>query len=185
MADEAVEAADAPPEGDSGEQETFTREYVEGLRKENAKYRTKAQENASAAKDLDKLRTESLSEVERAVQEAKAAGRTEAASEFGARLVRSAYEAAAARRNPSFPTDGVIDDLNMARFVSDDGEPDLKAIEASVLRLIPLGGGYERRPATGRAAPQLHRGWPQGHVHDGHARGSPHPGLHLPDGFRP
>lgn len=113
----------------------------------------RAKANANAAKDLDKLRTESLSEVERAVQEAKAAGRTEAASEFGARLVRSAYEAAAARRNPGFPTDGVIDDLNMARFVTDDGEPDLKAIEASVNRLIPETPGTPSFDGGARTTP--------------------------------
>jgi len=113
----------------------------------------RAKTNATAARDLERLRTESLSEVEKAVEEARSAGRAEASSVFGARLVRSAYEAAAARRNPSFPTDGVIDDLNMARFVTDDGEPDLKAIEASVLRLIPETPGAPSFDGGARTTP--------------------------------
>jgi hypothetical protein len=77
---EAPEAA-APTEATTEQVETFDREYVEKLRKENATYRTKAKE---AAEKADKARTEAerakLDEVERLkVERADALKEAEAA----------------------------------------------------------------------------------------------------------
>ncbi len=119
------------------EPETFTREYVEGLRKENAKYRTKAGELGTAAKAAEKARLDSMGEAERKIEEAKAAGRTEAVSEFGKRLARTEFDAAAGRRNPDFDTASALEWVDLGRFVGDDGEPDAKAIKAAVERLVP------------------------------------------------
>ncbi len=126
-------------EGTEGQQqpETFTREYVETLRKENAKYRTKAGEHATAAKEAEKARLASMGEAERKIEEAKAAGRTEAVSEFGRRLARTEFDAAASRRNPGFPAADAFEWVDVTRLVGDDGEPDTKAIKAAVERLIP------------------------------------------------
>ena len=142
MPDEPTEnTPETPPAGTEGEQqqepETFTREYVEGLRKENAKYRTKAGELGTAAKAAEKARLDSMGEAERQIEEAKAAGRSEAVSEFGKRLARTEFDAAAARRNPGFDTASRLEWVNLGLMVGDDGEPDPKAIAAAVERLIP------------------------------------------------
>lgn len=149
-------AETAPPETPPAD--TDWKAEAEKWQALSRKNEERAKANASAAKDLDKLRTESLSEVERAVQEAKVAGRTEAASEFGTRLVRSEYMAAAAKRNPSFNTAEVLDDLNLTRFVTDDGEPDLKAIEASVSRLVPETPGTPSFDGGARTTPPTQAG---------------------------
>jgi glutamyl/glutaminyl-tRNA synthetase len=112
-------------------------EYVEGLRKENAKYRTKAGELGTAAKAAEKARLDSMGEAERKIEEAKAAGRTEAVGEFGKRLARTEFDAIAGRRNPDFDTASALEWVDLGRFVGDDGEPDAKAIKAAVERLVP------------------------------------------------
>ncbi len=141
MPDEPTEnTPEEPQKGTEGEQqepETFTREYVEGLRKENAKYRTKAGELGTAAKAAEKARLDSMGEAERKIEEAKTAGRTEAVSEFGKRLARTEFDAAAGRRNPDFDTASALEWVDLGRFVGDDGEPDAKAIKAAVERLVP------------------------------------------------
>lgn len=136
-----------PPEGQPApteehapaeEPESFPREYVEQLRKESAKYRTKATE---LEQELEGIRQSAMSDAEKAVAEAEARGRAEAQTQFGGRLVRSEFVAAAAKRNPGFDAAAVLDDLNLAKFVNDDGEPDAKAIAQAVERLIPAETG--------------------------------------------
>lgn len=91
----------------------------------------------AATRELEQARTAGLNEAERAVAEAKTAGRTEALTQMGERLARSEFVAAAARRNAGYDAAAVLDDLNLARYVGDDGEPDVKALTAAVERLIP------------------------------------------------
>lgn len=136
-----------PPEGQQPEPETFSREYVENLRKENAKYRTKAAENSDAAKTAELARHAAMSDAERAVAEAESRGRTAAAAEYGQRLARSDFVAASARRNAEFDAAAVLDDLNLARFVGEDGEPDTAAIGKAVERLVPELSGPPRPPS--------------------------------------
>ena len=56
-----LEGAGQPPEP-----EVFDKSYVEKLRRENASYRTKAQENAEAAKRLKEIEDRDLSELQKA-----------------------------------------------------------------------------------------------------------------------
>jgi len=130
-----VEETEQAPEAEA---ETFDGEYVKKLRAEAAKYRTEARQ---AATELEKQRKASMTEAEKAVAEAEQRGRLAATTEFGQRLVRSDFVAAAARRNPEFDAASVLDDLNLARFVTEDGEPDAQAITAAVERLIPATNG--------------------------------------------
>lgn len=90
-------------------------------------------------RELNTLRQQGMNDSERAVAEAEARGRTAASTEFGQRLARSEFATEAARRNPGFDAAGILDDLNLARYVGDDGEPDSKAIKAAVARLVPVG----------------------------------------------
>jgi hypothetical protein len=78
-----------------------------------------------------------MTEAERAVAEAEERGRTAALTSFGQRLARTEFIAEAAKRNPGFDATSILDDLNLARYIGEDGEPDSKAIAKAAQRLIP------------------------------------------------
>jgi len=92
-------------------------------------------------KELQQVRQSSMTDADKAVAEAKAAGRTEAVGEFGKRLARTEFDAVAGRRNPDFDTASALEWVDLGRFVGDDGEPDSKAIKAAVERLVPTPEG--------------------------------------------
>jgi len=123
-----------PPEGQQEEPKTFDADYVEKLRKENAKYRTEAK---SATTELEKVRQSSMTEAEKAAAEAEARGRATATAEFGKRLATSRFDALASKRNPGFDTSAFLEIVDLSRFVGDDGEPDEKAIAAAVEKHVP------------------------------------------------
>lgn len=95
----------------------------------------------AAERELANLRRAAMSDQERAVAEAKAAGLAEAARAAAPRLVRAEFRAAAAGQVDQQTLDAYLEDVDLAKFVGDDGEPDLTAIAARIKR---LGGG---RPA--------------------------------------
>lgn len=132
---EVEEQVSAPPEGEQAPAaKTYDEEYVKALRAEAAKYRTAAKQ---AQTEAEKRQRESMTEAERAVAEAEARGRQSAVTEFGKRLARTEFDAAAGRRNPDFKTADALEFLDLAKFVGEDGEPDVKAIKAAVERLVP------------------------------------------------
>jgi hypothetical protein len=119
-------------------------------------------------KDFDEQRKATMTEAERAVIEAEERGRKSAVSAYGERLARTEFIAEAARRNPGFDAAAVLDDLNLARYIGEDGEPDSKAITAAVGRLVPEGstgptpppsfdGGTRQAAASGVSMTQLIR----------------------------
>jgi hypothetical protein len=110
------------------------------------KHEDRSKANADAVKraeqlqaELEQFRAASMSETEKAltkaVKEAEQRARGEALTAVGQRLVRAEFRAQAAGSIPDL--DGVLDDLNLAKFVGADGEPDTRAIEAAVRRLTP------------------------------------------------
>jgi hypothetical protein len=98
----------------------------------------RAKGNATAAKELEKVRAAAMSETEKAVAEAKASGIAEAARAAAPRLVRAEFRAAAAGQIDKQALDAYLEDVDLTKFIGEDGEPDLKAIEARIKR---LGGG--------------------------------------------
>lgn len=130
--------ATAPPEGGAEEVKTFDAEYVEKLRKENAKYRTDAK---TATTELETLRRSSMTETEKATAEAEARGRSAATADFGKRLATSQFDALASKRNPGFDTAEMLGLIDLSKFVGDDGEPDEKAIATAVEKLVPAADG--------------------------------------------
>jgi hypothetical protein len=73
--------------------------------------------------------------------------------------VRSDFVAEAARRNPEFDAAAVLDDLNLSRFITEDGEPDAKAIAKAVERLVPTAGprfgNADQGPRTSSTVPDF------------------------------
>lgn len=125
---------EATPETEAAQPEP---EDTTDWKAEARKWETRAKENNAAAKELERKQRESMTEAEKAIAEAEQRGRTTALTDFGQRLARSEFVAAAARRNPAWDASAVLDDLNLARYVGEDGEPDEKAIAKAVERLVP------------------------------------------------
>lgn len=133
------------PETPSG---TDTSKEHDSLAAEVAKWKDlarkneqRAKDNADAARRLGEIEEKSKTETEKLVEAARregyAAGRKETSGEYGQRLARSEFLAAAAKRNAEHDASSILDDLNLARYVGDDGEPSSKDIAAAVERLIP------------------------------------------------
>lgn len=95
-----------------------------------------------AEKQLEALRKSTMTDQEKAVAEAKAAGLAEAKKAAAPRLVRAEFKAAAAGLVDKETLDAYLEDVDLSRFVDDDGEPDEKAISARVKRLA--GGNGSR-----------------------------------------
>lgn len=122
------------------------------------KHEDRAKANSTAAKELEQVRQAAMTDTEKAVAIAKAEGRKEALSAMGARLVDAEVKAAVTGRNVN--VDALLDGLDRSRFLTDDGEPDTKAIAAWVDKLAPradtangfrpdLGQGARGAPASG------------------------------------
>jgi hypothetical protein len=89
------------------------------------------------ARERENERRASMEEGERALLEAEERGRSAVRTEYGQRLARTEFLAEAARRNPGYDATAILDDLNLARYIGEDGEPQSKAIAAAVERLVP------------------------------------------------
>lgn len=87
--------------------------------------------------ELEKVRQAQMSESDKAVAEAEMRGRAAATVEFGQRLAAAQFVAVAAKRNADFDAASVLEDLNLAKYVTDTGEPDGKGIASVVERLVP------------------------------------------------
>lgn len=106
-----------------------------------AKWKAQQKVNRDLERKLEQARTASMDEAEKAVHEAEQRGRSAATQEFGQRLARTEFDALAARRNPDFKTDDVLEYVDMSKMVGDDGEPDKRALKAAVERLVPEAQG--------------------------------------------
>lgn len=139
MAENEGTTEEAIPDAESAEGNSAT-ETPEGLGDagKQAIDRMKAERDAARKeskareRELERLKTASLSDQERAVTEAKAAGAQEATLAAGKRVARAEIRAAATAAG--FDASDLLDDLDLSRFVGEDGEPDEKAIADRVKR---------------------------------------------------
>jgi hypothetical protein len=100
--------------------------------------RKEAEKQAKAAqRELEQLRQSQMSDSEKALTEAEGRGRAAATVEFGQRLAAAQFVAEAAKRNPDFDAASVLEDLNLAKYVIEGGEPDGVGLAAVVKRLVP------------------------------------------------
>lgn len=102
------------------------------------KWEDRAKANADAVKELDKLRASTMTDQERAVAEAVATTRIEMQRQHAARLVLAEVRAAAAGRPVDI--DALLEGLDPSRFLTDDFEPDVKAIQVWVDKVAPAAG---------------------------------------------
>lgn len=134
-----------------------TTETVDSLRAEREKWKAesrkqeqRAKANAAAAKELDKVREANLTETEKAVAAARTEGRTEGLRQGSSRIVAAEIRAAAAGR--SVNVDALLEGVDTARFIDDDGDVDTKAIGAWVDKVAPAGEQRPRTPDLGQGA---------------------------------
>lgn len=88
--------------------------------------------------ELEKLRKAGMPDTERQLEEAREAGKAEARSENAQRLAGAEIKAALTGvvKEPS----AVVEDLNLAKFVTDDGEVDSEAVTALKTKYQQMGG---------------------------------------------
>lgn len=108
---------------------------AEKWKAQSRKHEQRAKENAGAAKERDRLRREGMPEQERKIEEAVAKALGEERSKNGAALARQAFLAAA--KGVITNAAEVADDVNLARYVKDDGEVDEDGLAELVKRLAP------------------------------------------------
>ncbi|MFF7171097.1 hypothetical protein [Streptomyces pseudovenezuelae] len=105
--------------------------------KASRKWETRAKKNSTAAEELARLKREGMSEQEAAV----AAARAEERVKGGEKIARSTFLARAQGRIAD-PED-VVEEINLKKYVDDDGEVDSDAIAALVDKLAPKKSGKD------------------------------------------
>lgn len=134
-------ATDSAPPADSGK--TFTqadldKQIQQRLDRERKRFADYDAVKAKAAK-LDEIEKANATDLEKAVNAAKDETRAEITRGFGERLARGVMKAELATRMKPADADAILDDLNLAKFVSDDGSIDEDAIAKTLARLSPKG----------------------------------------------
>lgn len=138
MAEESTETTTTETTGTAETGATDWKAEAEKWQAHARKQEERAKSNATAAKELEKVRAASMTEQEKAVATAKAEAMAEANRAAAPRLVRAEFRAAAAGQIDKGTLDAYLEDVDLSKFVTADGEPDSKAIEARIKR---LGGG--------------------------------------------
>lgn len=136
-------AATEPP----AEPEPKPTETVDFWKQKARDQEKRAKANAGAAKELDELKASMMSETEKAVAEAEARGRKAATTDAGQRLAAAEIKAALTGIVPD--PSAIAEDLNLAKYVTDDGDVDLDAVgalKAKYEALKPAQGGTPSVP---------------------------------------
>lgn len=147
MADEPTTADPAPepePAADPAAQpdETDWKAEAERWKRESRKHEGRAKENAGAAKRLAEIEAANQTAQERAEAAARAAEERAAAATV--RIASAEIRAALAGVVPD-PA-AVVEDLNVARFLTDDGEVDAEKVSALRAKYAALAPSGPRAP---------------------------------------
>lgn len=138
MSDDSVVTDQGAPEAPDVADDNGTAEdpRISKANQEAANYRRQLR---AVQAELEKVRQAGLSEQEKAVAAAKAAGAADAAKAAAPRLVKAEFRAAALEQGvPKDSLSGFLEYADLSRFVTDDGDVDERAIAAAVKK---LGGG--------------------------------------------
>lgn len=146
MADETAAETATTSEATETAETTETEQLGDGGKKaldaERARARNAEKQAKSLQKELDELRQASMSEQEKAVEAAKAAGRAEAVLESGKRLARAELRAQGSEKG--LDVTALIEDVDLSKFVGADGEPDEQAISKAVDRWAAMAPASQR-----------------------------------------
>lgn len=126
--------ADAAPPAQDG---TDWKAEAEKIKAEARKWEDRAKANSTAAKELEQLRQSAMTDQEKAVAEAKATGRLEALVEAAGKVASAEIKAAAAGRLTDDQVSTLLEGLNLAAFVGEDGEVDAAKVKTFVDGIAP------------------------------------------------
>lgn len=124
------------------------------------KHEDRAKANAAAAKELEQVKAASMSEQEKAVAEAVAKARTETLVEVGGQLAAAQVRVAAAGRLADDQLDTLIETVDLAKFLTEDGAVDTERVKTFVDRIAPASDAPEPDPFSGLDLGQGARGAP-------------------------
>lgn len=127
---------DETPETPDESQDDLGEGGKKALEAERTRAKAARQQLRDVQRELAAERSKNQTESERAIEAAKTAGRQEAAVEAGKRLARAEIRAAASEKGLDVAQ--ILEDVDLSRFVGDDGEPDDRAISRAVARWAAL-----------------------------------------------
>lgn len=134
----APAGGEAPPPGndDTSPPGPDLAAEVEKWRAMARKHEDRAKVNAAAAEELEQLRQQQMTAEERARTEAYEGGRAAERSAMSERLIAAEFRAeAAAQGRDIAAVTGLLEDLNVARFLTDAGDVDLDRVRQRVAAL--------------------------------------------------
>lgn len=98
----------------------------------------------------DALEDELASDKEKAVKEARTTTTAEIEAKYRPMLAETAFRVAIGDRKPKNEVDDFIADLNLTRFLNDDGQVDTAKVLSRVEQFAPAKGTQQRGPAIPR-----------------------------------
>lgn len=102
-----------------------------------------------ATRELEQVRKANQTDQEKAIEAAKDEGRKSALTEAGQRLAGAEIKAALSGVVPD--PKAIVEDLNLAKYVNDDGEVDEDAVKALREKYAALNGGRKGQSFDGGA----------------------------------
>lgn len=130
-------------------QEDFDRRISARLKREAEKYRDYESIKAKADQ-FDILAQESQTDHERAVEQARLEAYHEAMSQVVPQAVRAEFKAAAKGLLTDEALQSLLEDLDLTKYATDEGQPDEEKILRKITALSPAKGGTEtKRTSTG------------------------------------
>lgn len=141
MTETTAETTETTDQTDEAAQpETDWKAEAEKLQRESRKWEDRAKANSKAAKDLEEFRRQSMSEAEKAIEQARTEARQQALVEVGAKVAAAEFRAAAAGRLDPSQVDTLLDGLNLARFIDEAGDVDREAVTRFIDGVAPPAG---------------------------------------------
>lgn len=130
-------ATDDASEPDTGDQADDLTAELDKWKAQARKHEERAKANAKAAQELEEFRKQSMTETERAIEQARIEGRQQTLAEVGSKVAAAEVRAAATGRMSAEQIATLLDGLNLARFVGEDGEVDSAAVAQFVDGIAP------------------------------------------------
>ena len=137
MSETTAETTEATTEtADTAEAPDLTAE-VEKWRSLARKHEERAKTNAKAVAELETLRQSQMTDQEKALDEARKSARREALLEVGAHLVTAEFRAQAGGRIDPDRLSVLLEDLDMSKYLTEDGQVDTERVAKKVDALAP------------------------------------------------
>lgn len=140
MPEETQEQQEVVQEDESAPQGEDTTDWKAESRKWEARAKKdadKAKANAKAAQELVEFKQQSMSEAEKAIDAARAEGRTSALAEAGGKLAAAEIRAVAAGRMDDEQVAELVGSLDLSKFLTETGNVNAEAVTAFVGRIAP------------------------------------------------